>query len=77
MIAQWQSYGTGAGLVNLAQVEAVKVVGTSNPYGLEGVAGSNTYLLDGYQAFATSAASGGNARGPCGRSGQAHGRMGP
>jgi hypothetical protein len=47
MIAQWQSAATGTKLVNLAQVEAVVVVGSSNPYTLEAVAGSNTYTLDG------------------------------
>lgn len=47
MIAQWQSAATGTKLVNLAEVEAVVVTGSSNPYTLSAVAGANTYALDG------------------------------
>lgn len=47
-LSQWVSAATGTKLVNLSQVEAVVVTGSSNPYTLSAVNGANTYALDGY-----------------------------
>lgn len=54
-LSQWVPYGTATGVVNIAQVEAVHVTGSSNPFGLTAVNGANTYVLDNMQSYTTAA----------------------
>jgi len=54
-LSQWVSAASGKTMVNIAQVEAVTVTGSSNPFGLSAVNGANTYVLDNMQSYTTAA----------------------